>query len=111
MTEQEWFVVCPTCRHVERVEDEFVDNPPHEQPCEACGWALMLVGIEISDDDEREVSLAWNVGEGAQLYLDDAAKAIDRLDEFLAVEEAEDDRIESALDDMRRERQQQEEEN
>ena len=107
MSEQEWFVVCPTCGYIERVEDEFVDNPPHEQPCpgERCGFALMLVGIEVCDDGEREVSLRWNVGEGAQLYLDDASKALDRVDEFLETEEAEEERIEGALDTIRRERQ------
>lgn len=105
MSEQDWFVVCPTCRHIERVEDEFADHPPHEQPCPSCGFALMLVGIEVSDDDEREVTLRWNVGEGAQLYLDDASKAVSRVEEYVEDEEAEDERIEGALDTIRRERQ------
>lgn len=108
MVEVDQFVVCPTCRYIERVEAD--DEDQHKQPCPQCGYALMQVRYEEWDEGDREVSTRWNVGEGAQLYLDDVIKALTRVDEFVAVEEAEERRIENELDAMRRERQAQAEE-
>jgi hypothetical protein len=102
--EYDLFVVCPTCRRIERPGDH-EEEDAHLQPCPGCGFALMQVRYEVWDEGDREVSICWNAGEGAQLYLDDAEKAIACVDEFVADEEAEDDRVEDALDTIRCERQ------
>jgi len=109
VSECDWdhFAVCPTCRHIERLDE--ADEDGHLQPCPGCGFTLMLVRYEVWDEGDREVTIRWNAGEGAQLYLDDAEKAVARVDEFVATEEAEEERIDTALDVIRRERQQQEE--
>jgi hypothetical protein len=102
MSEFDWdmFVVCPTCRHIERVDGE--DEDAHKQPCPTpdCGWPLMLVRFEVWDEGDVEVTARWTQGEGARLFLDDAEKALARVEE-----EAEDDRIDDAMTAMRRERQ------
>ncbi len=100
-------VACPTCRHVFCPPDE--DEEAHNQPCPECGWTLVLVSVEVWDDGDHRVSVRWNKGEGAPLYMEDAAKAIVLAEEFWNKEEAEEERIEDALTAMRRERAQQEE--
>lgn len=105
-SEYDEFVVCPTCReHIARPDDGVEDA--HLQPCPVCGFALMLVGMEWGEDGDREVSARWNVGEGAQLYLEDVQKALRRVTEFVRAEEAEHERIEQSLDEIRHERQEQ----
>jgi predicted nucleic acid-binding Zn-ribbon protein len=100
-------VACPTCGHVFRPDED--DEDAHLQPCPNCGWTLMLVSVEIWDDGDHQVSVRWNKGEGAPLFLEDATKAISLAEKFWDREEAEEDRIEDALTQMRHERQLQEE--
>jgi hypothetical protein len=106
-SEYDEFVVCPTCGYIKR-PDEGVEDA-HLQPCpgERCGFALMLVCMEWCEDGDCEVSARWNAGEGAQLYLEDLQKALRHVTEFVRNEEAEGERIESSLDAIRRERQEQ----
>lgn len=103
--EYDELVACPTCGFVERVEEG--DEDRHKQPCpgERCRFALMAVRTEVWDDGDREIDLRWNAGEGPQLYMDDAITALTKVSEFLAAEEAEEERIEAQLDAIRRERQ------
>jgi hypothetical protein len=102
------FVVCPTCRFIEVIEDDEGDR--HRRPCPECGWTLMLVEFVI-EDGECEFSAVWDDGDGAPLYLPDLAKAITIVNEFLKETTEQDERREERLTAMRLERQQQEEEN
>ncbi|MBS0550726.1 MAG: hypothetical protein JSR24_23465 [Proteobacteria bacterium] len=106
MSEPDWdaVIACPTCRHTFRDDDE----DGHLQPCPKCGYTLMLVTVEMEDDGDHQITVRWNRGEGAPLFMDDAAKVIGLAEEFWNVEEAEEERIEDALTEMRRERAQQE---
>lgn len=99
-------VACPTCKHVFRPAEE-VEEDAHLQPCPSCGYALMQVSVEV-DDMGKEVRIRWDEGEGAPLFMDDAIKALTVAEDFLNKEDAEEERIESALTDMRRERAEQE---
>jgi hypothetical protein len=100
-------VVCPTCtKHVARPDEG--DEEAHLQPCSNCGYTLILVTVVLDDDGQVQVRTDWTQGEGARLLMEDAAKAISLADDFLSQEEAEEERIDAALLDMRRERAQQE---
>jgi hypothetical protein len=104
MSDHDWdaVVACPTCKHVFRPPED-QEEDAHLQPCPSCGYALMLVAVEV-DDMGKEVRIRWDEGEGAPLFMEDASKAITLAEDFLNREEAEEERIESALTDMRRER-------
>ncbi len=102
MSDWDAVVACPTCKHVFRPAEE-VEEDAHLQPCAKCGYALMQVSVEV-DDMGKEVRIRWDEGEGAPLFMEDAAKAIALAEDFLNGEEAEEERIETALTEMRRER-------
>lgn len=107
-TTPEWdeLVVCPTCKRVAR-PDEDVENE-HEQPCPECGFTQLALAVEQDDDGRWEVRARWNTGEGAQLFLADVQRAISLASEFWDREEAEEERIDDAITQMRLERQQRE---
>ncbi|HYH52634.1 MAG TPA: hypothetical protein VD761_00740 [Solirubrobacterales bacterium] len=105
MSDWDAVVACPTCRHVFRPPEE-QEEDAHLQPCPECGYALMLVVVELDDEDDRgkEIRVRWDEGEGAPLFMADAARAITLAEEFWNQEEAEEERIETVLTEMRRER-------
>lgn len=96
-------VICPTCaEHVFRPDEG--EEGAHLQPCPKCGYTLMLITVEQEDDGQVQVRADWNQGEGARLLLEDVAKAISLADDFLSVEEAEEERIDRELLEMRQQR-------
>lgn len=103
MSDWDAVVACATCKHVFRPPEE-QEEDAHLQPCPKCGYALMQVSVEVDDDMGKEIRLRWDEGEGAPLFMADAARAISLAEEFLNLEEAEEERIEDALTEMRRER-------
>lgn len=105
----EWWdelVVCPTCKHVARPDDDAEDA--HEQPCPRCGFTQLAIVTEERGDGSFEVRARWNPGEGAQLFLHDVSLAARLADEFIAKEDAEEERIDTAITQMRLQRQQEE---
>jgi hypothetical protein len=101
--EHDELVVRPTRGGIDRVDEG--DEVAHKQTCpgERCGFALMLVRIEICDEGDRDLTIRWRVGEGAPSYMEDASKAVTVVNEF--AEEEQEERIEPQLDTIRRERQ------
>jgi hypothetical protein len=102
--EYDELVICPTCKRVARPDDE----DAHLQPCPNCGFTQLLLTLELYEDGDREVRARWNPGEGALLFMDDVRRAAGLADEFWDREEAEEERIDSAITQMRLERQQRE---
>jgi hypothetical protein len=101
MSDLDWdeLVVCPTCKRIARPDED--EEDAHEQPCSNCGYTQMLIGIELHDDGRVDVSARWNQGEGPRLLLSDVERAVALADEFLTNEEAEDERIDDAMIEMR----------
>lgn len=107
MTDWDAVIACPTCTQVFRPPEEREEDA-HLQPCPNCGYALMQVVVEVDAEDDdlgKEIRVRWDEGEGAPLFMEDAAQAIALAEEFWDKEEAEEERIENALTEMRRERQ------
>lgn len=105
MADMDWdeLVICPTCGQVARPDED--DEHAHEQPCPECGYTQVLFGQEVHDDGRVDVHVRWDQGEGARLLLPDVEKAIGIANDFLFAEEAEEDRIDQAMLEMRQERQ------
>jgi hypothetical protein len=101
-------VVCPTCKRVARPDEGAED--PHLQPCPTpdCGYTQLLLTVTTDDEGRWDVAARWNPGEGAQLFLGDVQLAIGLAVEFWDGEEAEEERIDTAITQMRLQRQQEE---
>jgi hypothetical protein len=96
-------VVCPTSKHVFRPDEE--DEDAHLQPCPECGYCLMVVTVDETDDGlDNEIRVAWDEGEGAPLFMQDAARAIRLANKFWHDEGEQEERIQDALTEMRKER-------
>lgn len=104
--EYDELVICPTCKHVARPDDDTEDA--HLQPCPGCGFTQLLLTVTNDDEGRWDVAARWNPGEGAQLFLADVQKAIHLAEAFWDREDAEEERIDTAITQMRLERQQQE---
>jgi hypothetical protein len=98
----EELVVCPTCDHV--IEPDEEDEDLHLQPCLRCGFTLIRVRLSRDEDDNAELSIRWQDGEGPQLFVADATQALTTAQKFWAKRDAEDERIDEAMNEIRLER-------
>lgn len=100
--EWEELVVCPTCDHI--IEPDEGDEDLHLQPCLECGYTLTRVRLSQDDDGRVELSIRWQEGEGPQLFVADGTQALTLAQEFWARRDAEQERINDAMTEMRLER-------
>jgi hypothetical protein len=101
VSDSDWdeLVICPTCKRVERPDED--EEDAHDQPCPTCGYTQMLLSCELWDDGRVQVGARWDQGQGPRLLLEDVGAAISLADDFLTTEEAEEERIDDAMLTMR----------